>query len=191
DVDPLQSQENEVLFFNAQKDGRDVALNWVTNTDYKNDYFVVERSVDGVNFELLDQIISSGESEGSVNYQLDDDNAFRGINYYRIKEVFYDGTYRYSQMEEVAFDLDVNEFTLFPNPTDKKVFVNLKDFVGNKGTVEIHNALGQKVYSQQFDDIPSHPIAISVAGLSSGMHAVSVKVEDKKIITEMLMISKM
>ncbi|MFK7806322.1 MAG: T9SS type A sorting domain-containing protein [Saprospiraceae bacterium] len=187
---PLESTSDEALYFNAIKNGRDVQLSWVTNTDYKNDYFEVEHSLDGNNFDLLEEVVSISDSENYMNYQNKDANAKVGVNYYRLKQYFKDGTYRYSEIREVAFDLDVNEFTIYPNPTDDQVFVNLKDFVGNAGVINIYNGLGQMVYSQKLEVIGDAPVRISTQDFSNGVHAVSVQIEDKKTMTELLMVIK-
>ena len=53
---------SESLFFTAMKDGRDVSLDWVTNNEFKNEYFVLERSVDGLEFESLKEVESIYEN---------------------------------------------------------------------------------------------------------------------------------
>ena len=188
---PLEAEANDDLYFQAQKDGRDVAIYWVTNTDYKNDYFEVEHSTDGVNFDVMNEVISISDSEDHMNYQDRDADAEPGMNYYRLKQIFNDGTYRYSGVKEVAFDLDINEFVIYPNPTANDVFVNLKDFVGNVGVITIYNSLGQVMHTENLDVISSEPVRISTNNMRSGVHAVSVKIEGKKVMTELLMITKM
>ncbi len=191
-TNPLQSQEeNEDLFFTAQKDSRDVSLYWVTNADYKSDYFMIERSLDGVNFEVIEEVMSISESTDHISYQILDEDAKVGINYYRIGQVFEDGSMRYSHVREVAFDLDINKFTVFPNPASDEVFVNLKDFVGNKGILQVHGSLGQTLLSQDLGVIPAHPIRVSTADLQAGVYAISIQIEGKKLMTELVVISKL
>ncbi len=187
---PLQSEGTESLFFVAQKDRRDVMLNWVINTDYKSEYFEVERSFDGINFEVIEEVNSIGESIDFVTYQTKDFDAQIGINYYRIKQLFHDGTYRFSDIAQVAFELDVNKFVVFPNPATDEIFVNLKDFVGNAGVLQIHNGLGQTVFSQDLGVIPTDPVHITLAEMKAGVHFISVKVEGHKLMTEKLIIVK-
>ncbi len=188
---PYQAEEGEDLYFQAQKDGRDVSLYWVTNTDYKNDYFEVERSYDGSNFELIEEVMSISESTDHMGYNEYDPNAKVGTNFYRIKQIFNDGSFIYSAVKQVNFDIDVYEFTVFPNPATDEVFVNLKDFVGNTGTIQLHNSLGQTLQTIDLGVISEHPIRIDIKDYKAGMHAISVHLDGRKVMTEMLVISKL
>jgi hypothetical protein len=189
-TNPLEAQETETLYFTAVKDGRDVQLSWVTNTDYKNDYFVVEHATDGVNFEAINEVTKMSDSNEHIVYQDLDDNPKVGMNYYRLIQFFQDGTSRISDIREVAFDLDVNKFVIYPNPTADDFFVNMKDFVGNAGTISIHNSLGQTVYTQQLEVITADPVRITTSNLAPGVHAVTVQIDDKKVMTELLIVVK-
>jgi SdrD B-like domain/Secretion system C-terminal sorting domain len=180
----------ETLYFTAQKDGNDVSLYWVINTGFKTDYFEVERSLDGVKFELMEEVISTSDAEQMVNYQSRDENALMGINYYRLKQIFNDGSFRYSEIKEVTFHLDIKKFAVYPNPTDHDFFINLKEFIGNTGTISLHTDLGQTVYKQHLEVITADPIRIATSDLAPGVYAVTVQIEDKKAMTELLVVVK-
>ncbi len=188
---PLEGQVNSDLLFNAIKNGRDVNLNWVTNSDYKNDYFEVEHSMDGINFELLERVSSNTVSSDYTNYNEKDRNAAKGINYYRLKQIYLDGTYEYSEVRQVNIELDTHDFGLFPNPATNQVFVNLKEFVGNSAIIQIHNSLGQQVKEIQVDNVTEDPVRISLEGMTPGVHAVFVDVDGKKTIGKMLVVAKL
>ena len=158
---------------------------------FQNEQFIVERSLDGSNFQEIEVLESISESTHHMNYQTRDSNAQIGINYYRLKQIFNDGTFQYSVIREVAFDLDVEKFVIFPNPTSKHVFINLQDFVGNIGSLHLYNSIGHTVLSQDLGVISSQPVRLSVEHLPPGVYAISVQVADKKIMTELLVITKL
>jgi len=182
---PAIVAQNELLFFNAHKADRAVLLNWVINTEYKSSHFVVERSIDGIDFTTLTEETASGELiYQPVNYQLMDENPVLGRNFYRIKQVFADGTYRYTEVKEIFFDVDLNAFVLYPNPTDDRVFVNLREFVGRSANIQIYNALGVLMDRQIIDELNNDPIEFDVVQYPSGQYIITVKVEDLKLMSK-------
>jgi len=83
----------ELLSFDGSKKDDYNLLKWTTASENKNDYFTIERSEDGENWEILDVIKGSGNSTSSINYNLIDDSFRNVINYYRLKQTDYDGKY--------------------------------------------------------------------------------------------------
>jgi hypothetical protein len=112
--------------FTAQLDQKNVITQWTTATETNNDYFIVERSVDGINYtEASKHIPGAGNSEIKRNYSFIDNNPVKGsINYYRLHQVDYNGTTSLSNIVAitVAGQAIVN-FSLTPIPA--KDFVNL------------------------------------------------------------------
>ncbi|MEM8909328.1 MAG: hypothetical protein AAGD05_15890, partial [Bacteroidota bacterium] len=117
-ISPLIAAQNDLLFFTANKAERSVLLNWTINTEFKTQYFEIERSEDGQNFvAIADRNAYGTMTSQPVNYQQLDQNPILGTNHYRIKQVFNDGTFRYTAVQQVEFGIDLNAFVLYPNPT--------------------------------------------------------------------------
>ena len=74
-----------------------IQVDWTTNTEKDLDYFIVERSVDDMNFMPIAQQSAVGTSSTPQSYELDDNNVLPNINYYyRIKLVNNDGSHSYT-----------------------------------------------------------------------------------------------
>ncbi len=71
-------------------------LSWTTASETNNDYFTIEKAVDGVTFSPIATIPGSGTSSQPNNYSYTDENAFIGFAYYRLKQTDFDGNYAYS-----------------------------------------------------------------------------------------------
>lgn len=107
-----------LLFFNARTTQQsEVQLTWATASEENFHYFVVERSTDGENFELVTTVESTG---GNTNirqdYQLTDANPYFGLNYYQLTSIDYDG---YTEVFPLAA-VQVNEQIqpqIYPNPS--------------------------------------------------------------------------
>ncbi len=181
---PLVGSSQELLFFNAAKSGREVSLNWVTNTEYKNDHFVVEHSLDGIDFQPLVTLPSLYGSYAPLTYQYLDKQPYKGINYYRIKQVYEDGSHRYSDIREIDFDLDLESFELFPVPTENEIYVNLRHYVGMSAELQVYNSLGQPMQGQTVGEIPESAIQLDLTGYRAGVYHLAVKVKDRKLMTK-------
>jgi hypothetical protein len=92
-----------------------VALEWTTSMEQNNNYFIVQRSADGVQFADLLNVPGIGNSVLPTNYSARDNAPLQGINYYRLKSVDFDGKYTFSPVLIVRFGSQVAPM-LFPNP---------------------------------------------------------------------------
>jgi hypothetical protein len=84
----------ELLHFDASctTDRKSVNLKWATATEINNDYFTIERSADGINFDPIAIIKGAGNSNKILDYQWTDNDMLSGkVNYYRLKQTDYDG----------------------------------------------------------------------------------------------------
>ncbi len=182
---------SEALYFNAMKSGREVALNWVTNTDYKNDHFVIERSLDGEYFEQLRKVEKEGTTDAARYYEELDLSPIQGVNYYRLRQVYSDGSFRLSTVKRIVFDVNLDQFDLFPNPVNEMLYLNLKEYAGMEADVQIFNALGQRVLQKQLVEISEEVTRFDVSGFHNGIYTVSVKVKDRKRMTRQFVVSRL
>ena len=180
----------EILFFNAQESGREVRFNWMTNTEFKNDYFVLERSQDGRNFELLKEINSISENIVETYYQDKDLQPKQGQNYYRLHQVNYDGSSRYSNVEMIEFNVDLKHFEMIPNPASEEVYLHLKNYHGLSANIQIMNALGQTMLEKRIDEVSDSAIRLDLSEFYNGVYFVSVQLDKKKRVTKQLVISR-
>ena len=92
----------ELTSFTGIKTGRNNELQWVTLSEANNDYFIVEKTADGNNFEHVGMQDGAGNSTFSTYYFMMDDKVENIINYYRLKQVDFDGAHKYS--EKISID---------------------------------------------------------------------------------------
>jgi hypothetical protein len=118
----------ELLEFTAVPDGKNVITQWVTATETNNDYFLVERSINGEAFETVGRVDGAGNSTQLLTYKFVDENAVAGTSYYRLRQVDFNGSFSISPI--VAVDL-IPETTasVYPNPSADGVFTFLQGSV--------------------------------------------------------------
>ncbi|TND08047.1 MAG: hypothetical protein FD123_2601 [Bacteroidetes bacterium] len=125
----------EFLSFTGKNEGDYNRLEWVTATEVNNDYFDVERSVNGSPYQRIGQKDGGNNSSSALYYTFDDLHPEEGINYYRLKQVDFNGAYAYSNTISIAKHSEGMFLeNVRPNPTNGDV---LFDFVSEKA-VTIH-----------------------------------------------------
>lgn len=142
----------ELLSFNAKPNGNKVDLMWVTASEINNDYFTLERTTDGVNFEVVGTVKGNGNSTKVINYSSEDNVPYSGVSYYRLKQIDFDGKFTYSDLKMISFGTDSDfSFNIYPNPNDGDVFY-LKISGNNNDDISIviQDMLGNKMYSNAF-----------------------------------------
>jgi hypothetical protein len=73
-------------------------LFWKTASESNNDYFTIEKTQDGINYNTVININGAGNSNTTLSYDYIDYNVDNTINYYRLKQTDYDGKYSYSNI---------------------------------------------------------------------------------------------
>lgn len=105
-----------LLNFNAVLNDRHTDLIWQTASEHNNDYFTVERSTDGFNFEPLQYVDGAGNSNSLLSYSTIDPNPANGYTYYRLKQTDFDGAFDYSEIRSVYLGA-TDELSVYPNPS--------------------------------------------------------------------------
>ena len=101
----------ELSFFNAIALEDKVELNWVTSSEKNNDFFTIEKSMNGSVWEVVSTLKGSGNSNQELSYSLYDYLPYQGDSYYRLKQTDFDGNFTYSSIQIVSFlGKDANSF---------------------------------------------------------------------------------
>jgi hypothetical protein len=156
-------------------------LNWSTSSEFNSDYFVIERSIDGENWEFVTQVEAAGTALAELNYAAIDENPFTGISYYRLNQFDTDGTLGTTDLEAVFIDaLGESELVVFPNPSSSLVVV--KGDLVSLTNFQLLNMVGQDlrneipVYDQGDGSvvIDISPLAVGVYTIKSGTRTIAL-----------------
>src|SRR6185436_5233689 len=109
----------ELVSFTASViDNKEVLCKWITASEINNDYFTVERSKNGNEFEEVGKVDGAGNSTAVLNYSLTDYKPYTGISYYRLKQTDFNGDYFYSQVVAVTIFENASDILIYPNPSN-------------------------------------------------------------------------
>ena len=92
-----------IAFQARQLDAGKIMINWMTGSEIDNDYFIVERSTDAKLWNRIDLIPGAGNTTVRQVYESVDARPVQGLNYYRLKQVDYDGNSKYSAIKRVHY----------------------------------------------------------------------------------------
>lgn len=162
----------------AQQNWNEVRLDWVLAAEINNKAFVVEFSTDGQHFSEVGKVTDvAGNSQQTTQYafihtQL---KGFSGTVFYRIKQVDLDGTISYSNTIDVSTHSDWQVLSVYPNPFNSQVQVNMLLPQQSSNVVRVFSMLGELRYEQNLQASGAYELNIPLQHLAAGMYLLEVQ----------------
>lgn len=157
----------ELLSFNAKaNENKTVNLEWSTATEINNDFFTIEKSIDGEKWDYVGEKKGAGNSNAQINYSMIDTEPYNGISYYRLKQTDFDGTYAYSDIRSVQFQ-SIGELSVYPNPASTYFVV---EGLEQRANLSLYKANGQIVKTVNIN--PNEKI--NVTELAPGQYTLKI-----------------
>lgn len=139
----------ELLSFSGVKQSEEVLLKWITASEKNSDYFVVEKSPDGISFSVIGNVRAAGNSNGLLYYDFTDDNPSIGENYYRLKLLDKDGAFEYSQIVQIDFHNTRSYVSnVHPNPVNDNLYLDYYALSEGKLQIRLYDYLGRMVIEE-------------------------------------------
>ena len=162
----------KLVDFNATLENNIVKLTWTTETEINNDYFTIERSRDGVNFETVEVVESkNGNSNITLNYTLNDNYPYKGVSYYRLKQTDNDGKSEYFKTVSVNVNSAFENVAVYPNPVTGNGYLSFKSSSEKDQTITIYDVAGRLVFSKKYIiEIGDNKITLETINLTKGMY---------------------
>lgn len=133
--------------FKARPIRKGIQLNWTTETEQNSDYFVVEHAANGIDFQPIETVNASGDSQIRQTYTYTHAEPVNGNNYYRLTMVDFDGKTVYSHVVVERFSSTDGGATVFPNPAHTQTEVYLTAFANERGTLEVYDLSGRLIHT--------------------------------------------
>lgn len=115
----------ELTRFEAQPKNNMVELAWTTATELNNDFFQIEHSRDGIQFFPVGKVKGEGTTTETIHYNFMHRQPIAGTNYYRLKQVDFDGAFEYSDIVVAEISNRSGGIRIFPNPTVNKAVIQM------------------------------------------------------------------
>ena len=175
----------ELINFDATPNHlNEVELTWQTASEQNSDYFILQKSHDGINFKTFKTVDGAGFSSRTIDYFQVDPSPFEGINYYRLIQVDFNGEHHLIKTIAVHFIPELIDLLLYPNPTNGNIVnIHCENIYERFVTIEFKNMLGQIVYDIQFET-PSKNFTLPVElpnYLTDDVYIVSVITNNRQV----------
>lgn len=157
-------------------------IQWVTATEMDNDYFLLEKSLDGITWTLVEKVQGAGFSTNTLYYNAMDKNASFGKSYYRLLQVDFNGeTHPYGPIS-VDQKYSKNNLICYPNPANNQLFVLFNTQL-EISEIQLKNAEGKEVISNyRLTTLSDQKITIDLSQLASGIYFLYYRGEVHRII---------
>jgi hypothetical protein len=175
----------ELLFFNAKPQDKTVQLSWETASELNNNYFTIERSADGIQFEELKTVAGAGNSSQNSSYTEMDLSPYQGISYYRLRQTDFNGQYSYSSVVAVNIDspqTDLNVIYSADDPRNIFIHSNLDESIA---LISFYDAEG-RLMDRQSVYLNSYRTTISLDNRLKGICLIVVETQGKTFTKRIL-----
>ncbi len=187
---PLVPVPVELASLTASASGNSVTLNWVTASEVNNRGFDVERKSpsptpslrEGAfqtplrgDWGVIGFVDGKGTTTGLTYYSFEDNNLPAGIYNYRIKQMDFDGTFRYFNLDELVEISSPMTFELaqnYPNPFNPSTHISWQSPVGSWQVLKVFDVLGNEVRTlvNEYKPAGSYEVEFDASRLASGVY---------------------
>ncbi len=149
-------------------------LSWQTASELNFSHFSIEKSTDGTKFREIGVVPGSGTTNESQDYEFIDTSPSPGINYYRLRQVDFDGQFEYSKVVSVDFKGKAM-LSLYPTLADSEVNLKFPEPTAEEGQLLIFDTGGRLVY-QLYIEQETEELPVSIEHLSPGHYFARVQI---------------
>ena len=137
--------------FKVNSESKGVEVKWTTASEINNDYFSVQRSLDGFNFIEIGRVRGAGNSTILLDYTFTDEHPYHGTSYYRLKQTDYDG--KSETFNIVSVNLkeklnDINEVHIYPNPFSDTFTAEFESIDKKEIQIQLLSLSGAIIYNE-------------------------------------------
>ena len=153
-------------------------LVWQTASEVNNDFFEIEYSSNGQDYDRIGTVGGNGNSDQVSEYSFEDHLNLNSKAYYRIKQVDYDGSFSYSKVIQLRREIKSEDVLVYPNPAKNELFV-LADLSTSK--IRIFNTVGKEMIAP-ISLYSNANAAINIEELEIGIYYIEVYSDHGSVI---------
>jgi photosystem II stability/assembly factor-like uncharacterized protein len=171
----------ELISFEAKVETDKIILEWITASELNNYGFEIQKSHDNNNWQKIGFVNGSGSTTEYNSYSFTDNSTLNEKNYYRLKQIDFNGTYKFSHI--ITVNIPINNFDLrqnYPNPFNPTT--TIKYNLPKSGSVEliVYDILGRKVKTlvNENQQAGRYEINFNASGLATGVYIYQLRSQD-------------
>jgi hypothetical protein len=162
----------ELVKFEAKKgEGKAAILSWTTASEKDNARFDIEHSTDGRSFAKIGEVKGNGTTYTAVDYSFEHPTPAKGVNYYRLHQIDYDGKNEYSPVRSFILG---GKGLIVKNTLAKEAVTVVTD-IESPTVVNIYNSAGQQVISNK---TVQGEYMLDISALQNGLYIIRTTTGD-------------
>ena len=168
----------QLIFFNGNKQSNSVDLKWQTSSEINSNYFEVQFSTNGSQWENIGKVNAAGNSSTQRNYGHIHNTPVNGANYYRLKAFDKDGKFYYSDVVVINFNITgITLNAVYPNPFTDHIVVEISSDKNETVNLQLTDNLGRilKTIRQVIQKGVNRISINDLDGLTKGIYTLEVK----------------
>lgn len=172
----------ELRDFSVEVNNNFVDINWSTASEINNDRFEIERSKDGFNWEKIGEVKGNGTINSNSYYSFKDNNPYRKVSYYRLKQIDFDGTTKYYSDPE-SVEINSSKIVIYPNPSTD--FIQIEGFKFEDSNIAIYSPNGV-TYSSLLQTIEKGEdfLKLDISNLPNGVYLLKIDEQILKFVKQ-------
>lgn len=184
----------ELVSFTSFTDASNVTLTWRTSEEKNNSGFDIERKSSNGEWNKIGFVNGSGTAIHEITYTFHDNNLASGTYSYRIKQIDYNGNYKYYYLSNEVIIGVPSKFALeqnYPNPFNPATRINFQLPENSNVTLSVYDVTGRTIaelISGKYYTAGYHSIEFNASSLSSGVYFYKLTTENNSAIKKMALI---
>jgi len=154
----------ELTKFDATCEDEKIHITWSTASETNNDYYTIERSIDGVSFDAIALVDAKGNANAAANYSIQDVNPINGISYYRLTQTDFDKNSKTYNIVGVSCSSKNSSVVVYPNPNNGSFTIQGLE-IGAE--LLVTDVLGKIIYKAITSDVKTQ---LNLGHLSRGIY---------------------
>lgn len=165
----------ELIYFKPYYEDGKVKFEWATASEHDNDYFTIEKSIDGIDYEPIIYVDGAGNSKILNKYYGEDTRLSSDIIYYRLKQTDINGSFVRTNWESVQIQTDFKNLVIYPNPILDEINITFNFDLFSTEKLYISDLFGNIVYETDLDLKHGYnDINIKLPNLSKGVYFLNI-----------------
>ncbi len=172
----------ELVLFLGNLEKKSISLEWITGSETNNQGFYIEKSYDKINWKTIGFLDGNGTSTSKKKYIFIDNDIISSDQYYRLKQIDFNGNFSYSNVIHIKSEIELNSFKLyqnFPNPFNPETTIKytIKDI--GLVTLKVYDILGNEVATlvNEVKQPGNYKVPFSAGSLASGVYFYNIITE--------------
>ncbi len=190
----------ELTLFSAKVENHNVKLNWETAIETNNKGFSIERTnanslQPGISKTWIELgfVAGYGTTTKPNSYSFTDENIKDGIYNYRLKQIDFDGTTKYSNEVLVEVKFIPTKLSLeqnYPNPFNPSTSIKYQVSSNSRVSLKVYDVLGNEVATlvDEYKPAGSYEVEFKPTNMSSGLYIYNLKSGNYIISRKMILL---